>query len=52
MANRSQLKEALQRKEAERTGVYILLGSDEDGRLAYIGETEEIRKRNQAACSK
>jgi len=45
MANRSQIKEALLRKEASRTGIYILLGSNEKGELIYIGETEEIRKR-------
>jgi len=45
MTRRSQIKEALDRKETSRTGVYILLGEDENGPLAYIGETEEIRQR-------
>ncbi|MBL4832230.1 MAG: GIY-YIG nuclease family protein [Aliivibrio sp.] len=45
MTRRSQIKEALDRKETSRTGIYILLGENDDGPLAYIGETEEIRER-------
>ena len=45
VAPRTQIKEALERKEAKHTGVYILLG-DEDGRpLAYVGEGEDISER-------
>jgi hypothetical protein len=40
-AQRSDLGELLQREEAGRTGVYILLGDDQ----AYIGEAEAIRER-------
>lgn len=44
-APRTQIKQALERKEAAHTGVYILLG-DEDGEpLAYIGEAEELGRR-------
>ena len=43
--NRNQLSEALKRKEASRTGVYLLFGETEDGPLAYIGEGEEIGER-------
>ena len=40
-AQRSDLGELLQREEAKRTGVYILLGDDQ----AYIGEADLIRER-------
>lgn len=43
--HRSQLKEALIRKECDRTGVYILLGEKDNEPEVYIGETEEIRSR-------
>jgi len=36
MTRRSQIKEALDRKETSRTGVYILLGEDDDGPRAYV----------------
>lgn len=43
---RIELAEILRRPEAERTGVYILFGTDEDDvRVAYIGETDKISKR-------
>ncbi|MCJ8322929.1 MAG: GIY-YIG nuclease family protein [Rhizobiales bacterium] len=45
MTSRNQISEALKRKEASRSGVYILFGENEEGALAYIGETEEIRQR-------
>lgn len=45
MTSRNQISEALKRKETKRTGVYILLGENDDGPLAYIGEGEEIRDR-------
>lgn len=45
MTSRNQLSDALKREETLRSGVYILLGEDEDGSIAYIGETEEIRQR-------
>ncbi|MDE2812929.1 MAG: GIY-YIG nuclease family protein [Gemmatimonadota bacterium] len=42
---RTQIKEALKRKEARHAGVYILLG-DKDGQpLAYVGEGEDIGER-------
>jgi len=45
VTQRTQLKEAISRPEAGRTGVYILVG-DKDGRAtAYIGETDELKKR-------
>ncbi|MDR1512110.1 MAG: GIY-YIG nuclease family protein [Propionibacteriaceae bacterium] len=40
-AQRSDLGELLQREEAKRTGVYILLGDDQ----AYVGEADVIRER-------
>lgn len=48
---RTRLKEALGRPEAGYTGVYILLGSGENGPLAYIGEAEDVgaRLRSHAA---
>lgn len=45
MTPRTQLSKALQRKEAGHTGIYLLLGEDENGALAYIGEGENIRER-------
>ena len=45
MTPRTQLVSALNREEAKSTGVYILLGEDENGPLAYIGEAEDISQR-------
>src|SRR5258705_6957241 len=46
-APRTELDELLKREEVEKTGVYILLGSDplSGVPLAYIGEAEIIRDR-------
>jgi hypothetical protein len=47
-APRSHMKHLLQREEASRTGVYILLGEDPsapEGVRAYIGEGDELRTR-------
>jgi hypothetical protein len=45
MTPRTQFSEALNRKEAGYTGVYLLLG-EKDGRpLAYIGEAENVGER-------
>lgn len=46
MTPRTQLVDALKRREAHHTGVYILLGETEEGRpRAYIGESEDISER-------
>ncbi|MDX5337355.1 MAG: GIY-YIG nuclease family protein [Marinobacter sp.] len=45
MTPRTQLSVALRRTEAGYTGVYLLLGEDESGPLAYIGEGEDIGDR-------
>jgi hypothetical protein len=45
MAPRTQISEALARKEARYTGVYLLLGDREGEPLAYIGEAEDISDR-------
>jgi len=45
MALRTRLSAALKRPEASYTGVYLLLGEDDDGSLAYIGEGEDIGGR-------
>lgn len=45
MAPRTQLSTALRRTETRYTGVYLLLGEDGDGPLAYIGEGEDIGDR-------
>ena len=45
MAPRTQIADALRRKEADNTGVYLLLGENEQGPLAYIGEGEVISDR-------
>ena len=42
---RTRLSEALKRKESSYTGVYILLGENEEAPLAYIGEGESIANR-------
>lgn len=48
---RTRLKEALERREAAYTGVYILTGEDDGAPLAYIGEAEDLaaRLRNHAS---
>lgn len=45
MTPRTQLSTALKRPEASNTGVYLLLGEDDNGPLAYIGEGEDISAR-------
>lgn len=45
MTPRTQLPDALKRKEADHTGVYILLGEYNDAPMAYIGEAESVGKR-------
>lgn len=42
---RTQIKEALGLHGARHTGVYVLLGQNDDGPLAYIGEAEDIGDR-------
>ncbi len=42
MTPRTQLSATLKRPEARYTGVYLLFGEDENGPLAYIGESEDI----------
>ncbi|SFR37564.1 protein of unknown function [Yoonia tamlensis] len=42
---RTQIKEALARPEAGFTGVYVLIGEDQNGPRAYIGEAEDMRIR-------
>jgi hypothetical protein len=44
-APRTQIKQALMRPEAGFTGVYVLIGEDENGPRAYIGEAEDMRLR-------
>lgn len=45
VTRRTQLKEALEREETQRPGVYLLIG-DKDGRpTLYVGETDELRER-------
>lgn len=42
---RTRLADGLRRGEAGQTGVYLLLGQDTDGPLAYIGEAEDMARR-------
>ncbi len=42
---RTQIAQALSRAGARHTGVYVLLGEDETGPRAYIGEGEDIAAR-------
>lgn len=44
-APRTQLKQALERREAKHTGVYLLLGEKDGEPLAYIGESEDVSAR-------
>ncbi|SPF80730.1 GIY-YIG nuclease family protein [Pseudoprimorskyibacter insulae] len=39
------LSDGLSRAEARQTGVYILIGENHDGPLAYIGEAEDMATR-------
>lgn len=53
VTQRTQLKEAISRPEALRTGVYLLIGDKDGERTAYIGETDELKTRlTQHAGSK
>ena len=45
MTPRTQISDALKRKEARYTGVYLLFGENDEGPLAYIGEGEDISYR-------
>ncbi len=45
MTPRTQISDALKRKEARYTGVYLLLGERDGEPLAYIGEGEDISDR-------
>ena len=46
MTPRTQLTDALKRREAHYTGVYILLGETDGGKTrVYIGESEDISER-------
>ncbi len=45
VAPREQIREALERPEARRTGVYILLGDKDDKPLVYVSEGENISER-------
>jgi len=42
---RTQIVEGLKRPEASYTGVYILIGENDDSPLAYVGEGENISNR-------
>ena len=52
MTPRTQIAEALRRKEADYTGVYLLMGENDQGPLAYIGEGEVISDRIRSHDSK
>jgi hypothetical protein len=53
VTRRTQLKEAINRHEALRPGVYILVGELAGGTTLYVGETDELRSRlTQHASSK
>lgn len=45
MTPRTRIAEALQRPEAAYTGVYLLIGERDGEPLAYVGESDNIRKR-------
>lgn len=45
MTPRTQISEALKRKEARYTGIYLLIGERDGEPLAYIGEAEDVSDR-------
>lgn len=45
MAPRTQITDALKRREARFTGVYLLIGEKEGEPLLYIGEAEDVSDR-------
>jgi hypothetical protein len=45
MTPRTRIAEALKRKEAQYTGIYLLLGEKDGEPLTYIGESENIADR-------
>jgi hypothetical protein len=45
LCNRLQLKQALDRPESSRTGIYLLVGERHDEPLLYIGEGDDISQR-------
>jgi len=52
VAPRTRLPDALKRKESSYTGVYILLGEQNEVPMAYIGEGENIANRIKSHDSK
>jgi len=42
---RTRLADGLRRAMAAQTGIYLLLGEDQNGPLAYIGEAEDMARR-------
>ncbi|MBV7392781.1 GIY-YIG nuclease family protein [Mameliella sediminis] len=42
---RTRLADGLRRAQCQQTGVYLLIGSNDQGPLAYIGEAENVAKR-------
>lgn len=52
MAPRIQIADALKRKESSFTGVYLLIGEQNNGQLLYIGEGEDIAYRIRQHDSK
>lgn len=50
-APRTQLREALDRREAGHTGVYLLLGEVEGRTRLYVGEAEDMRERMRGHVS-
>lgn len=45
MTPRTQISEALKRKEARYTGIYLLFGENDGEPLTYIGEGEDVSDR-------
>jgi predicted GIY-YIG superfamily endonuclease len=52
VTSRTQLKQALDRPELERPGVYMLIGEVDEKSTLYIGETDEIRVRLKQHAAK
>jgi len=52
MIPRTELAQGLQRKETRFTGIYLLIGENEQGPLTYIGEAEDVGYRIKEHDSK
>ena len=49
---RIKIKDCADREDLTKTGVYLLLGKDEEGKdMVYIGDAENVMKKLKPACA-